>query len=339
MASVGKNVVLQIHKNLQIDKEWTNSLQAGFEWWPHRLKQKVIAAKPFVDQGIEVHKIFISTDLVKEVRASEVKIREVIASAGVLATNSALVFDPDNRTIKLWTTAIVHEETSGWMAKVLAAFAILQVIEAEDQVDALAKIVDGQVEKSAHPKSGVRRIGDSMLSVVNDVFQPQGARRSAWANSQEFSQIRDLANQSNWFSMGDDNGLTAEYPFGNSTAMLQIKADEEHPILGSGVGMFLHLPLWSKLNKAAEVACSLNRGELSGGTMMHLTGSWCLKEISGQYLPAFAQFIPSALYQPGILLNFALPMMTRARWVSSLFNPGEKVDAITSIILKRFSSL
>ena len=44
--------------------------------------------------------------------------------------------------------------------------------------------------------------------------------------------------------MGDRTGLTAEFPFASTTSMMQILTEEENPVIGSGVGIFLQIPLW-----------------------------------------------------------------------------------------------
>ena len=137
-----------------------------------------------------------------------------------------------------------------------------------------------------------------------------------------------LENATNCFASSDNGtGLTAEFPFGADTSMLMIKADERHQSLGSGIGMFLHLPIRTTRDDAADWARALNQMEAheTSGSLGHQLR--CVgrdKSFSGSSLcfPAFASFLPAFVYRPLLLTNLAHALASRAhelgRWISSV---------------------
>lgn len=339
MADIGENVVQGIFEQLKIDDMWSRPIRRGFEWWGHRLRQRIWATPGFEDNGIEIFRIFIVTDTVRDISAPNTAVEGALGPLGSMAIGSAIVFTPNNHTLKLWSSATVHENVAGWMTRLLSSYAIIQLIEAEARAEQLAKLTSGNIDMSPHPSSGERSEPDEMLSVMDTVFRPMGQRPSPWNGNQEINQIREILNSNNCFSMGDENGLTAEFPFGDATSMLRIITDEPHPAIGSGVGLFLHIPLWGTVSEASSIANALNRAEADRQTVGHLLGSWCSKTIGERSLPAFAFFIPTALHQPGLLMNLAFSMFGRAHWIGSLMNPDTPPGDVLDIITRRFQQI
>lgn len=225
------------------------------------------------------------------------------------------------------------------MARLLSSYAIIQLSEAEARAESITKLTSGKVDSSSYPLSRERSEPGEMLSVMESIFRPIGRRPSPWRGNQEMNRIRKILNSNNCFSMGDENGLTAEFPFGEATIMLRIISDEPHPVVGSGVGLFLHIPLWGTASEASSIANALNRAETDRQVVGHLLGSWCSKKVGDRGMPAFAFFIATALHQPGLLMNLAFSMIGRAHWIGSLMNPGAQPGDVVAIITKRHQQM
>jgi hypothetical protein len=343
---VGLDVVRGIFKLLMIDGEWSSFDERGFDWWGYNLRQRIWATPGFNDDGILIFRVYVVSDAVCDVRKSEIDADRFLSNLGMLATGAAWIFDPATRSVKLWSAMTVHEGTVEWVTRVLGGFAILQAIEASDRAEIVAKMVGGDVDISAHPTSGVRAEPDDMLNVLDDVFRPRGQEPSAWLESEELEQICKTLNQSNCVSMGDENGLSAEFAFGETeTSLLKVTAEEDNPWIGSGVGIFLQLPNWASTEEASRLAVAFNRAEAFDGRSSYnklpgyFAGSWCHKDIGEQSMPAFATFIPSAFYQPQLLTNFIYSAAGRAVWAGSRINPIEEPADVKELIAKRFGFL
>lgn len=339
MPDVGERATTGIFQTLGVDSEWSNPIRRGFEWWGHRLRQRVWSTPGYDDDGITIHRVFAVTDVLRNIDAPTTKVDSGLGTLGAWATGSALVFLPTERNIQLWCAGTVHEDVVDWMTQLLSSYAILQVIEGERHAVLLPKSVSGIADYSAHPKSGERPYPDDMLTIVDQLFRPKGGGPSPWRGSAEFTEIRDMLNHANCFSMGDENGLTAEFPFGGTTSMLRIVTDEHHSDLGSGVGLFLHVPMWGTYEEATGIAGALNRAEASRGAIGHLLGSWCCKTIGDRSLPAFAFFLPAVLYRPNLLTNLTFSIVRRAQWVNALLNPDIPPGDVADIVSRRFSEL
>jgi len=339
MGDVGDAVVENIFRQLNIDEEWSTPIPRGFAWWAHRFRQRIWTTPAYDDDGIVIHRLFAVTDAVRDVGVSANKVDMALGPLASMALGSAMVYSPPENVIRLWSAVTVHEEIAQWMGHLFASYAILQLIEAEQRAEAIAQFVNGAVDETAHPNTGPRVDPDEMLTVLDAVFRPMGAKPSPWNGNAELNQIREILNSGNCFSMGDDTGLTAEFPFGEDTSMLRVITTEPHPVIGSGVGLFLHVPMWGTEEDAAQIAGALNRAEADKQSMSHLLGSWCAKTIGESSLPVFAFFLPTALHQPGLLMNLVFSFAGRANWVGSLLNPGSTTADVLEIVSERFQRL
>lgn len=327
----GLDVLKGIFELLKIDDEWSSWSERGFEWWAHNLRQRVWVSPGYDDEGITIYRFFAVSDAIRAVKKPQSQVDGILGELNSVAVASAMVFDPSEESVKFWTAATVHEDNAEWMTRLLTSCTILQAIEATRRAESFATILDGEPDYS-----GSREEPDEMLTVLDTVFLPQGQNASPWRGSAEMTQIRDMLNQANCVSMGDEIGLTAEFPFGDATSMMQVKTDEDNPTIGSGVGMFLQLPMWGTAIDAAKIAGALNRAEANSKTQSHLIGSWCVKTVGEQSIPAFASFIPTSLFQPGILTNLMLSAVGRAMWVGQLLNPDTTPADVASVMAERY---
>jgi hypothetical protein len=335
----GDHATKRVFANLRIDQQWSLGFDRGFAWWPHHLRQRVWSTGGVDDDGVRIHRVFAVTDFIKNVQAPSAKIESMLGGMGAFSVGAALVYDPQQRTIKLWSSATVHAENAGWMVDLFTSYSILQAIEAEAHAPFIAEMTSGEVDATAHPSSGPREHPDEMLSVRDLVFRPKGLSPSPWDGNDELIQLRDMLNQGNCLSMGDRNGLTAEFSFGSGTSMLRVITDEKNPTIGSGVGLFLHIPIWSNESEASAMSGALNRAEANANAISHLLGSWCARKIGTRWLPAFASFVPTLLYKPLLLTNLTFSMVQRAQWVAQFLYPELPPGAVIEAVAKRLEAL
>lgn len=318
MDDVGVEVINNVFDELKVDVEWSLKFDRGFEWWAHNLKQMMWVTEGINDNGIHIYSIYVKTDILRNISVSLNDVEKMLGAIGTMACGASLIYDPNNNTLDSWSSFIVHKDNSEWMTRLIVSFAILQIEEAERVSDLMSASLKGDIAKSSNPFSEPRKEPDEMLSVVSSLFVPRGQEKSPWNDCDELIEIQKMFNDGNCFATGDKSSLTAEFPFNNETSMMRVITTEPHPVLGSGIGMFLHLPIRSTVENCSSIASQLNNAELNKSEMFHFMGSWCVKELGEYSVPAFAFFIPSLLYQPGLLTNLILPMVQRAFWASDM---------------------
>jgi hypothetical protein len=286
------------------------------------------------DDGIVIYRIYAVSDFIRKVNKPQREVDALLSPFNALAVGSAMVYDPSKGKVQLWSAATVHEDIAGWMTNLLSSFTVIQAADAASRAEIISPILDGEIDAS-----GEREEPDEMLSIVETMFLPQGQGPSPWHGNDELVQICEMLNNSNCFSMGDENGLTAEFQFGDQTSMMRVVTEEPNPSIGSGVGMFLHLPMWGTFEDAAAIAGALNRAEANNKAQSHLIGSWCAKTVGENSMPAFASFIPAALHKPGLLMNLMFSAAGRAAWAGSFLTPDTEPTDIMSIITERYGAL
>jgi hypothetical protein len=332
---VGNDAVNGIFNHLKIDADWSVPIPRGFAWWGHRLRQRIWSTPAYDDRGIIIHRVYAITDAIRDVQVSQTEVDVALSPLGTLAIGTAKIFDPKEKAVRLWTTATVHKGVAEWMTSLLASYAILQVIEAETTAGRASDMIKGVVDQTPHPTSGARQSPDEMLSVLDAAFRPIGQKNSPWNGCDEFQQIAGRLNTSNCFCTADSTGLTAEFQFGQETSMMRLISTENHPVIGSGVGMFLQIPISDSEESASKIAGALNRAEANGQAPSHLIGSWCSKTFGDRSVPAFATFIPTALFRPGLLSSLVYSATARARWVGRFLEPNTEAENVVGLMFRR----
>ncbi len=320
---LGIEAVHRTYEICMVDRKWAVWEERGFSWWAHRHRQTIWSEPGFVDEGFELFRISARTDFLSDVPFS-VAVAEKLAALGRFATVATPVCDVPHRKIQLYTSVFVHQETFDWIIeKLFAPSAIIQVIEAETMAEVLGNRLGAVADQSVHPSSGARVEPDDMLNLVRDIVAPRGARRSPWADTDEFARIAEMLNHTNCYANAGRDGLTAEFPFGSDTCLLQAVGDTEHPRLGSGLLLLLKLPMTLARADAARTTTALNRLEAESRTRAHLLGTWTWDSLGSGYVPTFVSFIPTVLYRENVATNLVLTHRVRARWLAELLGVGE----------------
>ena len=306
----GLTVVRYLYDNSRVDGQWSVLGERGYTWWADGLAQRVWAEPAFDDDGIEIGRVFVETDLLRGVSDQEAA-ADSVDSMNAMTAGSALIIDPQAGTVRSVASMYAHEQTAEMVARSLSVIGAIQVAEAEQRATMLMPTVGGELNLSSHPQSGVRPEPDEMLGLLA-LVRMSGQESSLWAGDQMELTLEQLQRMPIvTLASGDASGVTLEVPYGDATAMIQLETDWEHPSLGAGLVARLSLPDGG--SPGVEWAARLNRLELESLTRSHLVGGW----LGSAPFPMFVSFCPNMLARTGMdAINVALSMMGRARWMA-----------------------
>ena len=338
---LGIESVQNVYEILQVDDEWAVWDSEGFSWWAKDYRQRIWSEPGIEDNGETIYKICAVTDFLKEVTEDD-KPEEKLAVLGKLASTYGQVWDVLDQTVKLWTSFYVHEHSVEWAVPLFAQASIIQVVDAQIRTEIAAKLLGGQPNTTPHPLRGVRKDPDDMLNVVERVYRPLGEKSCLWAHTEEFEEAAKIISSSGAYANGGTTGVTAEFPFGDDTAMVTFDTRQPHPQLGNGLLIRLNLPIQLPVDRANRLAVALNSLEYVSFVRSHFIGSWCVAELNGSFMPIYVAFYPNALYRPGLVLNLLMGSGLRARWVREEILPDgtdSDIDEILSVRLRRWKRL
>jgi hypothetical protein len=328
--------VSAVYDRLMVDDEWSVKDDRGFTWWPHRHRQRVFSGEPFEDAGVVGCRVFVETDLLRcEDAAPKATVRETLTSLARFPPMSAFVLSEGARAIRLFSSVFVHDELAPFLVPRLAVAAALQATYAELGSAELSRLTGLTSAESAHPVSGDRSHPDEMLRLAGERIAPAGDGPSKYADGHELRSVAEELIGRGATALAFPLGVNARFPFrSGTTSLLQVRAGERHPELGSGVFLRLFLPTAavSMVEGLAGVAMRLNRRERNEPTFgSACLGSWCLEESEPETdLPvraapprlAYVLFFPNALYLENVLANLAVDMGMRALWASHALSHG-----------------
>jgi hypothetical protein len=349
---VGPQLLTFIYEEMKIDREWSVREERNLTWWGHRLAQRIWAETVMIEDGDEIVRVHAETDVLRDVNA-EAHPARTLSILNRNASLSAYVWNPQTKKISLRASAYFHSQNFPWLSVFFLSSVSLQAAEAHLQPDALAKLIGGEVDESAHPKNGFREKRDEMLDVIKLFYAPEGNNPSRFTE-EDFHAAMNL-NPSPWLMVNEDEeGLAAEFPFPGCmppTALLKVDSETKHPQLGSGLFILLRLPLTLRGADVDSLAARLNIAELRNTTRSHFMGSWCVDSernlnlaqrtllLTGDSLPvgvldkgakeilSFCSFIPSVCHRPGLLENIIYTLGCRTMWANEYLASNEGVPA------------
>jgi hypothetical protein len=312
MADVGVRVVDYLFEQMMVDAEWSVRQERAFTWWGADLAQRIWAERCFEDQGFWISRVHIRTDLLRKFERTKEAERK-LAAAGAVATIAGVVVDKDDPTLlQVASSMCVHDETEEAFRRLLLGVAGVQVVEAHIMAPIYAQLCDAEVAVSAHPQSGQREEADDLLNVIEAVIAPVGKEPSRWTGDEFGTLAKQLQGPPCVLATADETGLAAEFPFGESTSLVQIDAAANHPRLGNGCLFTFKYPPEASVDSLAYLALELNSGEVAVRTNFHFLGSWC---VHNQSL-AFVSFLPNAFHRPNAVINLATSLLVRVRWAT-----------------------
>jgi hypothetical protein len=135
---LGLWLIAELYQRLFIDDEWAVRRPRGFTWWSYRLAQHVDAEPVVIRGGRPTCMVRIWTELVNNVDP-ERDPALVVTVPNMQATLSAVVWDPDRRTLVDHCSYLVDEDNAVAARWVLPVAAVLQNTAAHSRAHALAQ--------------------------------------------------------------------------------------------------------------------------------------------------------------------------------------------------------
>ena len=334
----------------------------GFDWLPgsHLVSVRAVMANKNDRTyqmlsgmgGVEARaggiRLSIETKVVSDFPCTNMKVCDTLnLMAPLMSSTYSLVYPPaiflrsrdigeESYDLSLFSSVYIDENLAGWLPRFFAQMAIMQPIDAEIRGHKLPELLGGGRPGFAleHKKQNL----DGILEVADQVYAPAGASSSKWAGSDEFANFaRNFGNNDGCFANGDRSGLSAEVSFGHDTALIRCWTDQPHPQLGNGLLVTMQLPFWLGEERLEEGAAMLNFMESRAWTEVAQFGCWHTRSSSVEASSTIAHtyFVPNALFQPGLVQNFVIWEISRARWVKQTLFSGLRDLTMSQILATR----
>ena len=344
---IGREAVLRIAENWQVDEDrlvWTEN---GFDWWPGSFKVSVNCLKSDLETHGDAWRLTARTALFSNVSVDDPKTRNLIGILSNFAPTYAWVYAPVelaeqhkelvDRTVWLQSTVYLREDTAEWLPEFFGRLAILQPIHAQSDFEPDGQLLGAQPDFSFPPESTASDHIDDMLNVADALYIPAGQQPSRWEGSDEFGELAEQYGRNDMcFGHGDPKGVTLETPIGSDSALIRLHTNSPHPILGSGLLATLQLPFWKDEMEITDECMWLNYIQSWMWTDFPQLGSWFAKDNGdGQWESRHSMFFPNALYKPGLATNAALWQVGHARWVKQKLWPDLVDLTMLEIMEKR----
>lgn len=320
----GIKTVGKLYRDMQIDTEWSLLSERGFTWWGQHYAQRIWADEPFESQGLLVTRVNAETDFLKYSERSA-KTEDMLAAGMMYASLSGPVIYQETGCIKLRCSLFIHEENQAWLTALFSLAAIMQYCEVAFKAEELASILGLEPDKSAHPTSGCRPKMDEMLNFLDYLTIPEGQEPLEQITDEGFQNIAEEFSEYGLSFLANEGGLSKYLPFGNETALLQVKTREEHPSLGKGMLFLLSLPP-EEIAEAVELAgpliLALNAQEQESSETGHFLGSWCLGPGRGEHklTPVFVTFLPALACTPTVIINMVFSTLAHCHLAEKVFH-------------------
>lgn len=294
----------ELYERLLVDAEWAARRPDGFTWWPHRLAQRVLV-EPASDGTARVH---VETDVLLTGAVTE-ELAAILVELMRHPPMSAFVHAASDGVVRLWSAARVSLENAPFALPRLATAAALQATYAEMGLETLSGRTGLSPATSAHPESGARHRGDGILDLVAARIAPEGDGDSRYSGPAEWLPAAEALEREGWSVSVDPRGLTARRGPG---FLLEARHGERHPELGAGLFVRLFLPSALATPSARAALSRSARERHDPGTFVFTTGAWSLEqsepaiELDVRPAPprfAFVEFLPNALFLPGLVLE------------------------------------
>lgn len=327
--------------SLMMDADWMTRDGNTVRWWGAPVPLTITVDKPRECLGDPTVKITCHVDILRDVTADENAILELVSLRNTVSSTGATTWLPQQRCIAAHLTHYSYPGNEH-VDQLLPAFALLMYTEALGliQQGTLNDALGGTAAFEPHPSSGMRPDADELIGVTDEQVIPAGAEPNAWAG-QELAAIPGRFEQLGLLSTGDDNGITAEFPYTSclpaavalglgreptgQTAMAQVLA-LAHPSYGQGLLGLLHLPTGTDVEQTRRIANDLNLAERLEHTGVPAWGAWTVQ--GDRNTVTHARFIPNAYRRPGLATTLAMYDYLRSQWAQERLLPPQVVDDV-----------
>jgi hypothetical protein len=270
-----------------------------------------LADPSFEDRGEVLSRVHVRTEVLTGVQQNA-RTAGAFEMTAPYATVTGQVIDGTGKLL-LASSAYVHEGTFNNWATTLTMAARIQLATALIDSELVAPLYKAELAVSPHPTLGFRSEPHRGIDYIKEVIAPAGVGRSAFIGPGFEEAKRMAGSQLSVLTTADETGLTAEFPFGEQTALFQMLTEAPNPRMGNGLLMTLKLPVNISRPECASLAVDLNLREQSEFTRAPFLGSWCVSP--GDESLAFVSFLPNAADSSNAaILNFFYYAAARSQW-------------------------
>jgi hypothetical protein len=311
----GLEAVAFVRERLQVDDRWAEPIDRGFRWWAGPLAQSVWAEPLIDDDGIVVSRVHVRTDFLRGFTGTREQNVSLSTWRSYPTPSGPVRHLGDPERIALASCVWVNESNMSWAPQLAAWAAAMQSAEAHSVAPLATELLAATADTSGHPTSGLRSTPDGRFAAIAQRVRLKGRRPSPFAGPEMASVLDLLQRPPCVLATGDERGLTAEFPFHGNTSLLQLLTEERDFAMGNGLHTLLAIP---EGENSVEGALEMNGRELHNtiprAPRSHFLGTWSPSKDA----LAFSSFLPNAIHVPGLLINLALSMCSRARWVAEV---------------------
>jgi len=297
--------VLQIDENLCLREE------RGFTWWGEELAQRIWSDPPALRDGTTVWKVHARTDFLTDFVDTDSNLGYVTQLASFASLGGGLIRDESQRNrIQLASCLYATEATLQWAKLFFPSTAATQTAEAHLMAKMFPAIAGCSPAYSAHPTAGAAQ-HHRALDVLGS-FVREGKNEPVWTPDEFEETAAELAVETYPVSLSE-SGLTAEFPFRDSTALGELTTKVLHPCYGHGLLARLVLPVALSDEDDPQIVLRSNSFEIHSLTRAsHFTGSYYI----GDEGFCYANFIPNlqSYRGPQFLASLIRFMGLRAGW-------------------------
>jgi len=305
-----------IFEEMHIDAEWSVPDERRFRWWLKGHAQEIAVSDAIESHGMQVYTLIASTPVVSGVALNDHTIKVMAGINAQVTTLSAFTLEQDGM-VRLVTRMTTHADVVSWLPRHFALVAAMQAADAELIAGGLAEMLAGTPAESAHPDAGIRPDYDDLVNIIDGLIVPHGQQPSLWKGA-SIAEAHEILNSISLSSMADEDGVSAEFSYGEKPSVLVMDSTLEHPRVGNGLHVVLTLPSLPFDESPYATAAVLNLLECTAAPTTDLQGGWCVVPDGTDDTVAFNAFFPNAFRQPGLATNLALWMRGKAEFAATL---------------------
>ena len=296
---------------LNVDSGWSVERTGGFSWWPHQQRQDIFIDRQRTEpDGTILDRLVVSTEVCQLGHSIDAD-HESISSLTRFATLSGIVCEKKN--LRLHSHAWIDKSNQPLYDMVLGLVAGLQIHEAALIANILEQSGLAKTSITPHPINGLRQEPDEIATIVETLIAPMGEEETPWPEKM-FEELYEeyFGGPPCLLANAGTTGITAEFPFGTESSLLQSNTDQTHPMIGKGLWVLSSFSL-DQIPDAGKLSpIALNAWEIENANQPFF-GSWCAPE-DGRL--DFVSFVPNAMKHPAAAMNFILLGIGRAQRMS-----------------------
>ncbi len=283
-------------------------VERGYSIWRGYFRQTLWYDGPFEDEGVELFRLNVRTDLLKNFDGSTEQL-DAVGIAMQIPTLSGLVRNErDPSRIQLASSVYVHDENVGGVSAIFFQASMAQMADAANLAELCAKAGLEQ-DCTKHPSGEQFDDPEDMMGLLLEIRE-SGSTPSRYLGDEMLRCREECPTPPSVMTNGSQTGITAEFPYMGSTSLLTIRGEAEHPVyLNCAV-----LKLKVRTDSNVLIALELNERECQENTKFHFLGSWCGEQPG---MLSYTTFLTNNFFQPGLISHVLLPaMMLRAHWIA-----------------------